>query len=71
MGSHYYCYFALFNSDLNQALQTLRETEFRAGRYDPALSAATPPVYTFALQFPPDETWPAPGAQHVSIEKAL
>jgi hypothetical protein len=32
---------------------------------------ADPPRYTFQMRFPPDESWPAPGAQHASIEEAI
>lgn len=53
------------------ALQRLRMREFEAGRYDPALRAASPPTYTFQQTFPPSESFPAPGAQHASINAAL
>lgn len=41
------------------------------GRYDPALLAAEPPTYTFRQVFPPDARFPAPGAQHPSIDAAM
>ena len=71
MGAHPYFYFTPYQKDIGAALAALREQEFRAGRYDPALSMATPPVFTFQLRFPPDETWPRPGAQHASIDAAM
>jgi hypothetical protein len=71
MGAHPYFYFTPYQKDIDAALQALREQEFKAGRYDPALSTATPPVFAFQLRFPPDETWPRPGAQHASIEEAM
>ena len=71
MGANPYFYFTPYREDIGAALQALREQEFRAGRYDPALSMATPPTYTFLLPFPPDETWPRPGAQHATIEEAV
>lgn len=71
MGSHPYHYFTPYQDDLEAALQGLREREFRAGRYDPALRKANPPRYSFQLKFPPDASWPSPGAQHASIEEAF
>ena len=71
MGANPYFYFTPYQGDIDAALQALREQEFRAGRYDPALMMATPPTYTFQLSFPPDETWPRPGAQHASIDEAV
>ena len=57
--------------DIEAALQALREREFKAGRYDPAMQMADPPSYMFQMRFPPNESWPAPGAQHASIEEAI
>ena len=71
MGSHPYCYFTPYREDIGEALQVLRQLEFAAGHYDPALQSASPPVYTFQLRFPPGDHWPSPGAQHTTIEKAL
>jgi len=71
MGANPYFYFTTYREDIGAALQALREQEFRAGRYDPALMMATPPTYTFQLSFPPDATWPHPGAQHASIDEAV
>src|SRR5262245_35720339 len=71
MGAHPYFYFTPYQKDIGAALDALRQQEFKAGRYDPALSMATPPTYAFQLPFPPDETWPRPGAQHASIEEAM
>lgn len=71
MGAHPYFYFTPYQKDIQAALYALREREFKAGRYDPAMQAATPPTYMFQMRFPPDESWPAPGAQHASIEEAI
>lgn len=62
MGAEPYFYYTPYQPDLNVALQTLREREFRAGRYNPAVPL---------LDFPITENSPAPGAQHPSIEAAL
>jgi hypothetical protein len=71
VGANPYFYFVPYQKDIQTALQALREREFKAGRYDPAMQMADPPSYTFQMQFPPDESWPTPGAQHASIEEAL
>ncbi len=62
MGAHPYWYFVKYDPDIGRALQTLREREFKAGRYNPVIDF--PP-------FPVKETSPAPGAQHASIEEAM
>jgi hypothetical protein len=61
MGGHPWFYFVDYESDVDAALQKLREREFRAGRYNPAVDF---PV------FPVGAESPAPGAQHTSIEDA-
>jgi hypothetical protein len=71
VGAHPYFYFTPYQKDIQAALQALRETKFNAGRYDPAMQMASPPSYMFQMRFPPDESWPAPGAQHASIEEAI
>jgi hypothetical protein len=71
VGANPYFYFTPYQKDIQAALQALREREFEAGRYDPAMEMADPPSYMFEMRFPPDESWPAPGAQHVSIEEAI
>ncbi len=55
-------YYTAYQPDLNAALQGLRQREFQAGRYNPAV--------TF-LEFPITENQLAPGAQHPTIEAAL
>lgn len=65
MGSHPYFYVTPYQADLNAALQNLRQQEFRAGRYYPAVAEP------WDLPFPPTATSIAPGAQHPSIEAAL
>jgi hypothetical protein len=62
MGAHAYFYFVDYNPDLNAALHALREREFRAGRYYPAMRY--PP-------FPIDSSSPAPGPAHSSIDAAV
>jgi hypothetical protein len=59
MGGEPYWYFVKYKPDLDAVLQELREREFRAGRYNPA------------MPFPLDPTRPAPGAQHASIREAF
>src|SRR5437879_5624641 len=58
MGAEPYSYFVPYQSDINSALQQLREREFRAGRYNPA------------MMFPTHGGEEAAGAQHASIDEA-
>ena len=62
MGGHAWFYFVEYEPDVNAALQKLREREFRAGRYNPAV---------WFPEFPVGPNSPSPGAQHASIEEAL
>ncbi|HZT59418.1 MAG TPA: hypothetical protein VFA21_12480 [Pyrinomonadaceae bacterium] len=62
MGGHAWFYFVEYEPDVNAALQKLREREFRAGRYNPAV---------WFPEFPVGPNSPSPGAQHGSIEEAL
>jgi hypothetical protein len=62
MGAESYWYVVKYNPDIDAALQELREREFRAGRYNPAMPF---------LSFPITANSPAPGAQHDSIEEAI
>ena len=62
MGAEPYFYFVKYNPDIDEALQELREREFKAGRYHPVLSH---------LSFPIGPDSPSPGAQHASIFDAL
>jgi len=71
VGANPYFYFTPYQKDIQAALEALREREFEAGRYDPAMAMADPPSYMFQMRFPPDESWPRPGAQHESIEEAI
>jgi hypothetical protein len=71
MGASPYFYFTPYQQDVQAALDGLREQEFRAGRYDPAMSMADPPSYMFQFRFPPSAGSPAPGARHASIEEAV
>lgn len=61
MGGDPYWYFVKYNKDINQALQELREREFKAGRYRPAAF----------VEFPINEDSPSPGPQHSSIDEAF
>jgi hypothetical protein len=71
MGASPYFYFTPYQKDIQAALEALREQEFRAGRYDPAMRMADPPLYMFEFNFPPGDASPAPGAQHSSIDEAI
>ena len=62
MGAHSYEYFVPYEADLNAALERLRQREFEAGRYNPAMPFLT---------FPIEEGSPAPGPQHDSIQEAV
>ena len=62
MGGHPWFYFVEYEPDVESALRRLRQREFDAGRYNPAVDF---PV------FPVTPESPAPGAQHDSIEEAI
>ena len=62
MGGHAYYYTVPYDGDLEQALDDLREREFRAGRYNPAMRL---------IDFPIAANSPAPGPRHATIEDAL
>lgn len=62
MGAHPYEYFVTYQPDVDAALQELRQREFQAGRYNPAVAF---PV------FPIGPRSPSLGAQHATIEDAL
>lgn len=57
MGAHPWFYLTPYQDDIRKAMLELREREFRAGRYNPAVAF-------------PDMSDEAPGAQHDSIEEA-
>jgi len=61
MGGHPYWYVVPYQTDIQAALEALRQREFRAGRYNPVIMF--PP-------FPIDANAPAPGAEHASIAEA-
>ncbi|QDU25429.1 hypothetical protein ETAA8_04970 [Anatilimnocola aggregata] len=61
MGSSPYWYFEKYNPDIDEALQTLRQREFLAGRYNPVILFPDYPVTANS---------PAPGAGHDSIDAA-
>jgi hypothetical protein len=62
MGGHPWFYFVDYEPDINAALQRLRQQEFQAGRYNPAV---------WLPEFPIGPQSPSPGAQHRSIARAL
>ena len=62
MGAHPYWYFEKYDGDVDAALQTLRQREFNAGRYNPVIPFP---------QFPLGPNSPSPGAQHSSIEEIM
>ncbi len=62
MGGHPWWYFVPHKSDIEAALQELREREFKAGRYNPAMRFP---------QFPLTPESPSLGPRHASIDKAL
>jgi hypothetical protein len=55
-------YFVPYQTDISLALASLREREFRSGRYNPVVPYP---------QFPISQTSPSPGPQHSSIQDAL
>ena len=61
MGAHPYWYYVPYKDDINAALQELRQREFNAGRYNPAVPF---------IRFPIDPSKPGPGAKHRSINDA-
>jgi hypothetical protein len=63
MGGHPYYYVVPYQQDVERALAVLRENEFRAGRYYPAM-----PRLTFGA---PDFWQQRPGARHASIHDAM
>jgi hypothetical protein len=62
MGGEPYWYVVPYESDIDAALQKLRQREFEAGRYNPVIPLP---------EFPIGPDSPAPGRQHASIEEAL
>lgn len=62
MGGEAYMYFVEYRTDATEALTALRNTEFEAGRYNPATPFPVTPVTSDS---------PSPGAKHASIEAAL
>jgi hypothetical protein len=62
MGGHPYWYVVPYESDIDAALQKLKQREFEAGRYNPVIRF---------LEFPIGPDSPSPGRQHASIEDAL
>jgi hypothetical protein len=63
MGGHPYWYFVPYESDAQKALDSLRDREFKAGRYNP--------VIRFLEFGAPDFLEQQPGAKHRSIAAAM
>jgi hypothetical protein len=63
MGGHPYYYVVPYQEDVDRALAVLRENEFRAGRYYPAMQRLAFREPTFSQQ--------RPGARHASIDDAM
>ena len=57
-----YWYFEKYQPDVNTVLQSLRQREFKAGRYNPVIPDP---------ECPPGPNSPSPGAQHGSIREAM
>lgn len=70
MAGEPYCYFAEYDADIQKALDRLRETEWKAGRYEPCFHEKLG-KYLFELDFSPRSTFPAPGGCHESTEAAF
>ncbi|HYG52275.1 MAG TPA: hypothetical protein VD905_15295 [Flavobacteriales bacterium] len=62
MGSTRYWYYVPYREDYNLALKELREKEFEAGRYSPAV---------LFPEFPPTARASSPGKKHATIFDAL
>jgi hypothetical protein len=62
MGADPYWYVVKYRPDVNEALQELREREFRAGRYNPVIPFPNFPIGPHS---------PAPGARHATMAEAL
>lgn len=62
MDGHPYWYYIKYQTNVDTTLQTLRQREFAAGRYNPTLPF---------IDFPITIDSPAPGSQHSSIEEAM
>ena len=63
MGAHPYWYFVPYREDLQSALDSLREREFRAGRYNPVIRFIKFREPAFSAQ--------NPGPQHKTIKAAV
>jgi hypothetical protein len=61
MGALPYWYFTKYDTDVDKALQALRQSEFAAGRYFPV---------TQHIHFPIDPSKQSTGAKHLSIDDA-
>jgi hypothetical protein len=62
MGGHPYWYIVPYESDIDAALEKLKQREFEAGRYHPVIPF---------LEFPIAPHSPSPGRQHATIEEAI
>jgi hypothetical protein len=62
MGAHPYWYTVTYRPEIEAALDELREREFRAGRYNPAMPF---------IHFPITAASPTPGPRHRTIADAV
>lgn len=64
MGGNFWFYIEPYQPDIKKILDELRQREFKAGRYYPAM-------LMFRFSFPVTSESPTPGAKHKSIEAAI
>ncbi len=62
MGSSLYWYTVPYETDINAALQKLRQREFQAGRYNPVMPFP---------EFPVGPSSKSPGTPHKTLEEAI
>lgn len=70
MGGIPYWYFVEYQNNVEDTLSYLRDREFNAGRYEPAMSVFGSEDKP-RLRFPVDLEAPSPGAQHSNPQEAL
>ncbi|SFI04613.1 hypothetical protein [Planctomicrobium piriforme] len=66
MGAEPYWYYVPYEASADQALSKLRQREFEAGRYFPAME-----YEELVDLFPTSSQSPAPGPQHSTIDEAI
>ena len=70
MGSDFYGYYVPYEDDKNNALQKLRQREFKAGRYDLGWRNFAIVTFEHGIMDDPANV-PSPGCKHHTIEEAL